>query len=63
MRNRVTGRCTAVEFFGAVRRHVLELADGSLLKYDQFGALAPRFVTGQVVDLGWRAEDAVLHAP
>ncbi|GGC61442.1 polyamine-transporting ATPase [Siccirubricoccus deserti] len=63
VRNRVTGRCTAVEFFGAVRRHVLELADGSLLKYDQFGALAPRFVTGQVVDLGWRAEDAVLHAP
>jgi ABC-type Fe3+/spermidine/putrescine transport system ATPase subunit len=63
LRNRVTGRCTAVEFFGAVRRHVLELADGAMLKYDQFGALAPRFVAGQVVDLGWRAEDAVLHAP
>jgi ABC-type Fe3+/spermidine/putrescine transport system ATPase subunit len=62
VRNRVTGRCTAVEFFGAVRRHVLELSDGTLLKYDQFGALAPRLVAGQVADLGFRAEDAVLHA-
>ncbi|WP_338118922.1 ABC transporter ATP-binding protein [Paracraurococcus ruber] len=59
--NRVTARCTAVEFFGAVRRHILELADGEVLKYDQFGALAPRILPGQTVDLGWRAEDSVLH--
>lgn len=60
-RNRVTARCTAVEYFGSVRRHVFERADGELLKYDQFGAQAARIVVGQTVELGWRAEDGVLH--
>lgn len=60
--NRVGARCTTVEFFGAIRRHVLELADGGILKYDQFGALEPRILAGQTANLGWRTEDAVLHA-
>ena len=60
--NRLSARCTAVEYFGAVRRHILQRPDGELLKYDQFGALAPRIVPGQSVMLGWQIEDGVLHA-
>lgn len=60
--NRLNARCTTVEFFGAVRRHVLELPDGGVLKYDQFGALPPRIGVGDTATLGWRTEDAVLHA-
>jgi ABC-type Fe3+/spermidine/putrescine transport system ATPase subunit len=59
--NRLTVRCTTVEFFGAVRRHILARADGELLKYDQFGALAPRIAVGQTATLGWQVEDSVLH--
>ena len=58
--NRLTARCTAVEYFGSVRRHIFERADGELLKYDQFGAHAARIVAGQVAMLGWRPEDTVL---
>jgi len=60
--NRLSARCTAVEYFGSVRRHILQRPDGELLKYDQFGALAPRIVPGQSVTLGWQIEDGVLHA-
>jgi ABC-type Fe3+/spermidine/putrescine transport system ATPase subunit len=60
--NRVNGRCTAVEFFGAVRRHIFELPDGMVLKYDQFGALAGRIRPGDTAELGWRSDDGVLHA-
>jgi ABC-type Fe3+/spermidine/putrescine transport system ATPase subunit len=59
--NRLTARCTAVEYFGALRRHVFERADGEVLKYDQFGAHAARITSGQVVVLGWRPQDTVLH--
>jgi spermidine/putrescine transport system ATP-binding protein len=59
--NRLTARCTAVEYFGSVRRHVFERPDGELLKYDQFGAYAARIAAGQVAVLGWRPEDTVLH--
>ena len=59
--NRLTARCTAVEYFGAVRRHVFERSDGEVLKYDQFGAHAARIVPGQTVQLGWRVEETVLH--
>ena len=59
--NRLTARCTAVEYFGALRRHVFERADGEVLKYDQFGAHAARIATGQMAVLGWRPEDTVLH--
>jgi spermidine/putrescine transport system ATP-binding protein len=60
--NRLTARCTAVEYFGAVRRHVFERSDGEVLKYDQFGAHAARIVPGQTVQLGWLVEETVLHA-
>jgi ABC-type Fe3+/spermidine/putrescine transport system ATPase subunit len=59
--NRITARCTAVEYFGAVRRHVFERADGEMLKYDQFGAHGARIVPGQRVELGWEAGETVLH--
>jgi ABC-type Fe3+/spermidine/putrescine transport system ATPase subunit len=60
--NRLIARCTAVEYFGSVRRHVFERADGEVLKYDQFGAHSARIVPGQTVELGWQAEDTVLHS-
>ena len=59
--NRVTARCTAVEYFGSLRRHVFERIDREVLKYDQFGAQAARITSGQVAVLGWRPEDTVLH--
>jgi ABC-type Fe3+/spermidine/putrescine transport system ATPase subunit len=59
--NRLTATCEAVEFFGAVRRHVLRSADGQLVKLDQFGAEAARIGVGAAATLGWRTTDAVLH--
>ena len=59
--NRLTARCTAVEYFGALRRHVFERPDGEVLKYDQFGAHAARIAVGQMAVLGWRPQDTVLH--
>ena len=59
--NRLSARCTAVEYFGAVRRHIFERPDGEVLKYDQFGAHAARIAPGQMAVLGWRVEDCVLH--
>jgi ABC-type Fe3+/spermidine/putrescine transport system ATPase subunit len=59
--NQVTARCTAVEYFGALRRHVFERSDGEVLKYDQFGAHAARIATAQMAVLGWRPQDTVLH--
>jgi spermidine/putrescine transport system ATP-binding protein len=59
--NRLTARCTAIEYFGSVRRHIFERPDGEVMKYDQFGAQAARIATGQMSVLGWRPEDTVLH--
>jgi ABC-type Fe3+/spermidine/putrescine transport system ATPase subunit len=59
--NRLTARCTAVEYFGSLRRHVFERPDGEVLKYDQFGAHAARIAVGQMAVLGWRPHDTVLH--
>ena len=59
--NRVTARCTAVEYFGSVRRHIFERSDGEVLKYDQFGAHAARIAVGEAAELGWQKEDCVLH--
>jgi spermidine/putrescine transport system ATP-binding protein len=60
--NRLSAVCTAVEYFGAVRRHIFERSDGEVLKYDQFGAHAARIVPGQQTVLGWPAEASFLHA-
>ncbi|MBN9090162.1 MAG: ABC transporter ATP-binding protein [Reyranella sp.] len=59
--NRLAARCTAVEYFGSLRRHVFERPDGEVMKVDQFGAYAARIVAGQRVELGWRPQDTVLH--
>ncbi|GEP56234.1 ABC transporter ATP-binding protein [Reyranella soli] len=59
--NRLSARCTAVEYFGSVRRHIFERPDGQVLKYDQFGAYAARIAPGQTVQLGWLVEETVLH--
>jgi spermidine/putrescine transport system ATP-binding protein len=59
--NRLSAVCTAVEYFGAVRRHVFERSDGEVLKVDQFGAQAARIVPGQRTVLAWPAEASVLH--
>ena len=50
--NRLTARCTAVEYFGSVRRHIFERPDGEVLKYDQFGA-EPRALPAEPVTVGW----------
>jgi spermidine/putrescine transport system ATP-binding protein len=59
--NRLSATCTAVEYFGSVRRYVFERSDGEILKVDQFGAHAARMMPGQSVVLGWPAEASVLH--
>jgi len=59
--NRLTAHCTAVEYLGAVRRHVFECAGGEVLKVDQFGAQAARISPGQAIVLGWLPRDSVLH--
>jgi spermidine/putrescine transport system ATP-binding protein len=60
--NRLSAVCTAVEYFGSVRRHVFARSDGEVLKYDQFGAQAARIAPGQTAQLGWTAQASVLHA-
>ena len=59
--NRLSAVCTAVEYFGSVRRHVFERSDGEVLKVDQFGAQAARIKPGQQTTLGWLADASVLH--
>ncbi len=59
--NRLTVRCGADEFFGAVRRYFMHQTDGQILKVDQFGAQAPRLREGDQATIGWRAADGVLH--
>ncbi|RVT92270.1 ABC transporter ATP-binding protein [Rhodovarius crocodyli] len=60
--NRISLRCTLVEYFGAYRRHVLETRSGATIKWDQFGALPQSVFAGELVTFGWKAEDGVLHA-
>jgi hypothetical protein len=59
--NRIALRCITVEYFGAYRRHVLEGADGTVVKYDQFGAMPQTIREGEQITLGWSMENAVLH--
>jgi spermidine/putrescine transport system ATP-binding protein len=59
--NRLAATCTAVEYFGSVRRHIFERSDGEILKVDQFGAQAARIGPKQQVVLGWAVEASVLH--
>ena len=57
----MTARCTAVEYFGSVRRYVFERGDGEVLKFDQFGAQPRASQPGQTAHLGWQVETRVLH--
>ncbi len=60
--NRLAARCLTVEYFGSIRRYILQGPDGALLKLDQFGAEPATIGVGEETVLGWRAADAVLHA-
>jgi ABC-type Fe3+/spermidine/putrescine transport system ATPase subunit len=61
--NQVTAVCHAVEYFGTVRRYDFRLGDGRSLKLEEFTGKSRRLAEGEPVTLGWRLEDAVLHAP
>ena len=54
-------RCLAVEYFGSIRRYVLERPDGAHLKLDQFGAEPAWLGVGETAAIGWDPADAVLH--
>jgi ABC-type Fe3+/spermidine/putrescine transport system ATPase subunit len=59
--NRLELRCLAVEYFGSIRRYILERADGEVVKLDQFGAEPASLAPGESAAIGWRPEDGVLH--
>lgn len=59
--NHIALHCITVEYFGAFRRHVLEGAGGTVVKYDQFGALPQSIREGENIVLGWSLENGVLH--
>ena len=59
--NRLSVRCVTVEYFGSIRRYILERADGVVLKLDQFGAEPAWLRTGDTAEIGWAAADCVLH--
>ena len=61
--NRLAVRCVTVEYFGSIRRYILERAGGALLKLDQFGAEPAWLRQGEAAEIGWAAEDCVLHDP
>jgi ABC-type Fe3+/spermidine/putrescine transport system ATPase subunit len=59
--NRLEARCITVEYFGSIRRYILERPDGEVLKLDQFGAEAGWIRPGEVAALAWAPSDGVLH--
>ena len=58
--NRLPARCLTVEYFGSIRRYILQAADGALLKLDQFGAEPAAVRVGDDTTLGWRMAYALL---
>jgi len=59
--NRLAVTCRTVEYFGSVRRYILEAPDGALLKLDQFGAEPACLRVGEATTIGWPTEAGVLH--
>ncbi|MBR0667408.1 ABC transporter ATP-binding protein [Roseomonas hellenica] len=59
--NHLTLTCRTIEYFGSIRRYILERGDGEVMKLDQFGAEPACLIPGEVATVGWRAEDGVLH--
>lgn len=59
--NRLTLTCRGIEYFGSIRRYILERPDGEVAKLDQFGAEPACLMPGETATIGWRREDGVLH--
>jgi hypothetical protein len=59
--SRIEARCVTVEYFGSIRRYILERTDGAVLKLDQFGAEPGWLAAGETASIGWDSADAVLH--
>jgi ABC-type Fe3+/spermidine/putrescine transport system ATPase subunit len=59
--NTLAARCLAIEYFGSIRRYILEREDGEVLKLDQFGAEPAWLSQNEAAVLGWAPADAVLH--
>jgi ABC-type Fe3+/spermidine/putrescine transport system ATPase subunit len=59
--SRIETRCVTVEYFGSIRRYILERGDGEVLKLDQFGAEPGWLQAGETATIGWNSADAVLH--
>ena len=58
--NTVSGTCEAVEFFGSLRRYVIRLPTGGMLKIDQFGAEPIRATVGEPATVAWHVADGVM---
>jgi ABC-type Fe3+/spermidine/putrescine transport system ATPase subunit len=59
--NSLATSCRTVEYFGSVRRYILERPDGEVLKLDQFGAEPAFMATDATAVIGWPTEAGVLH--
>jgi len=60
--NKVSGTCETIEFFGSLRRYVIRLPTGGVLKIDQFGAEPARATIGEPATVAWHVADTVtLH--
>ena len=58
--NKVSGICETIEFFGSLRRYVIRLPTGGMLKIDQFGAEPVRAAVGESVTVAWHVADTVV---
>nr|WP_242531011.1 ABC transporter ATP-binding protein [Roseococcus thiosulfatophilus] len=59
--NRLATSCRTVEYFGSVRRYILERPDGEVMKLDQFGAEPAFLAADGAAEIGWPTEAGVLH--
>ncbi|WP_191083006.1 ABC transporter ATP-binding protein [Roseococcus microcysteis] len=59
--NRLPTACRTVEYFGSVRRYILERPDGEVMKLDQFGAEPAFSMPDGAAEIGWPTEAGVLH--
>jgi len=59
--NRLHTSCRTVEYFGSVRRYILERPDGEVMKLDQFGAEPAFMGADATASIGWPTEAGVLH--
>lgn len=57
---RFAARVTAIAFYGAFREYTLELKGGEALRARLVAESGPRVSVGEIVPVGWRAENAVM---